>query len=73
MRPEPFRIFSPSRTDLAMWLPTLDGFHFFDRSGSFLHQDPVPTVWTAYAAVFVINLYGLLASGALIGHLLHYL
>jgi hypothetical protein len=32
----------------------------------------MPTIGTAYAAVFVINLNGLLASGAFVGHLLLY-
>jgi hypothetical protein len=31
------------------------------------------TIRTAYAAVLIVNLHGLLASGALIGHLLLYL
>ena len=33
----------------------------------------MPTIGTAYAAVLVINLNGLLASGAFVGHLLLYL
>ncbi len=47
-----------------------NGLHLLDCGGPLLHQDPVPAVRTAYAAVLVIYLHSLFAAGALISHLL---